>query len=210
MLTKEQLKILGAFRKDKDIFISLTFREIKEKSSQNSNNIIQLALKQFQKENLIKTNMVGDVSAYSLNLDNNLTLSYLNLINELDNIDNKKLPKKTLKDIQNRISKYTEFFILLVFGSYAENKATSKSDLDIAVIIETEQSKKEITPFLETIKRREIISIDYQIFTRNEFIEMLETDEENIGKEIYRKNIINYGLIEYHNMIKRIRHERIG
>ena len=50
-----------------------------------------------------------------------------------------------------------------------KNKATEKSDLDMAVIVETEQTKKEITPLLETVKRREIKPIDYHIFTRKEF-----------------------------------------
>lgn len=200
MLTKEQLRMLGVFRKD--IFAKFTFRQIKEQSGQKSNNTIQIALKQFQKLNLVETQRTGDVTAYSLNLNNNLTLSYLHLINELDISGNKKLPKRILKEMQDRIFKHSEFFILLVFGSYAAGKASEKSDLDIAVIVESEQSKKEMAPFIETVKRREIIGIDYHIFTRKEFLEMLAIDQENVGKEIYRKNIAYYGLIEYYNLIK--------
>ncbi|VVB59460.1 Nucleotidyltransferase domain protein [uncultured archaeon] len=200
MLTKEQLKIFAVFKKD--IFASLTFKQIKAQSRQKSNNLIQIALKEFQRQNLVKTQKTGDVASYSLNLGNNLTLSYLNLINELEIYGNKKLPKSALKEIQDRISKYSEFFILLVFGSFAEGKATAKSDLDIAVIAESEQSKKEIAPYIETIKRREIINIDYHVFTRNEFLEMLRIDQQNVGKEIYRKNIAYYGLIPYYNLIR--------
>ncbi|MBU4245506.1 nucleotidyltransferase domain-containing protein [archaeon] len=203
MLTKEQLKIFAVFKKD--IFASLTFKQIKAQSLQKSNNIVQLALKEFQKQNLLNAQKTGDVTAYSLNLDNNMALSYLNLINELELYANKKLPKDMLKDIQNRIFKYSEFFILLVFGSYAENKATEKSDLDIALIAESEQSKKEMAPYIETIKRRALINIDYHIFTRKEFLEMLQIDQQNVGKEIYRKNIIYYGLIEYYNLIWRVK-----
>lgn len=199
MLTKQQQTILGVF--NKDIFTSLTFKQIKEQSNQKSNNIVQIALQEFKKQNLVKTNLTGDVTTYSLNLDNNVTLSYLNLINDLET-KKRKFQKEIIREIQKRISKQTNFFILIIFGSYAKNKATEKSDLDIAVIVESEQNKKEIAPLLETVKRREIKPIDYHIFTRNEFLEMLTVDYENVGKQIYKNNLIYYGFIEYCNLIR--------
>lgn len=199
MLTREQLNILSVLKKD--IFTSLTFKQIKQQSRQKSNNLVQIALKEFQKQSIVKTKETGDVTVYSLNLNNNLTLSYLNLINESE-ISKSKIPTNILDNIQNRIFKHTEFFILIVFGSYAKNEATKKSDLDIAVIVESEQTKKEIAPFLETIKRREVISIDYHIFTRVEFLEMLRTDFENVGKRIFKSSIVYYGYIPYCNLIK--------
>ncbi len=202
MLTKEQTNILGVFHNN--LFAELTFKQIKEQSKQKSNNIIQIALKEFQKQNLIKTKATGDVTAYLLDFDNNLTVSYLNLINESE-ISKRKFPKGILADIQKKISKQTDFFILIIFGSYAKNKATEKSDLDIAAIVECEQTKKEIIPFLETIKRREIKSVDYHIFTRSEFLEMLKVDMENVGKQIYKNNIVYYGYIGYCNLIRGIK-----
>lgn len=199
MLTKEQIKILGIFHKN--IFAELTFKQIKEQSKQKSNNIVQIALKEFQKQDLIKTKTTADVTTYLLNLDNNLTASYLNIINQIE-ILKRKFPKEILSETQNRVLKQTEFFILVVFGSYAKGKATEKSDLDIAVIVESEQTRKEITPFLETIKRRELKPIDYHIFTRNELIEMLKADVENVGKQIYKNNLIYYGYIEYCNLLR--------
>ena len=204
MLTKQQLTIFGVFKKD--LFASLTFKQIKEESKQKSNNIVQIALKKFKEHDLVKTEITGDVTTYSLNLNNNLTLSYLNLINDSE-IQKRKFPKEILSEIQKRISKQTNFFILIVFGSHAKNKATEKSDLDIAVIVESEQTKKEIVPFLETVKRREIKPIDYHIFTIDEFLEMLKVDIENVGKQIYKNSIIYYGFIEYCNLIRGKRNE---
>ena len=204
MLTKEQLNILSVFKKN--IFASLTFKQIKQDSRQKSNNLVQIAIKEFQKQGIVKTKEIGDVTAYSLNLNNNLTFSYLNIVNEAE-ISKIKIPKNILDEVKNRIFKYTEFFILILFGSYAKGQATQKSDLDIAVIVESEQTKKEITPYLETIKRREVISIDYHIFTRFEFLEMLKTDTENVGKQIFKSNIIYYGYILYCNMIKGTKNE---
>ena len=204
MLTKQQLSILGVFKKD--LFASFTFKQIKEESKQNSNNIVQIAIKNFKEQDLVKTEIIGDVTTYSLNLNNNLTLSYLNLINDSE-IQKRKFQKEILSEIQKKISKQTNFFILVIFGSYAKNKATEKSDLDIAVIVESEQTKKEITPLLETVKRREIKPIDYHIFTINEFLEMLKADIENIGKQIYKNSIVYYGFVEYCNLIWRRKNE---
>ncbi len=199
MLTKEQLKILGVFHKN--VFAELTFKQIKSQSSQKSNNIVQIALKEFQRESIIITQQIGDVFVYSLNLDNNITLAYLNLINQT-NISNKKFPSSILAQIQKGIFKQTEFFILMLFGSYAKGRANDKSDLDIAVIVESEQTKKDITPSLETVKRREIKPLDYHIFTRNEFLQMLNEEMENVGKQIYKNGITYYGFIEYCNILR--------
>ena len=204
MLTKEQLNILSVFKKN--IFGTLTFKQIKQDSRQKSNNMVQIAIKEFQKQGIVKSKEIGDITTYSLNLNNNLTLSYLNLINESE-ISKSKIPQIILNDIKNRIFKHTEFFILIVFGSYEKNEATKKSDLDIALIAESEHTKKEITPFLETIKRREVIQIDYHIFTRVEFVEMLKADFENVGKQIYKSNIVYYGYILYCNLIKGMKNE---
>lgn len=204
MLTKQQVHILGAFKKD--LFACFTFKQMKEQSNQKSNNIVQIALKKFKAQELLKTAVVGNVTTYSLNFDNNLTLSYLNLINALE-IEKRKFPKEILAEVQKRISKKINFFILIVFGSYAKRKATEQSDLDMAIILESEQTKKDIVPLLETVKRREIIPIDYHIFTRSEFLEMLHTEYENVGKQIYKSNIIYYGFIEYCNLIRQKKNE---
>lgn len=204
MLTKQQLNILSVFKKN--IFANLTFKQIKEQSNQKSNNIVQIALKEFKIQNIVQTKETGSVTTYQLNLENNLTLDYLSLLTELE-INKKKFPKEILQEIQKKILKCTEFFILIIFGSYAKGKATEKSDLDIAVIVESEQRKKEIIPYLETIKRRDIKKIDYHVFTRNEFLEMLKSDYENVGKQIYKNNLICYGFIEYCNMIRSRKNE---
>ena len=204
MLTKEQLNILSVFKKD--IFASLTFKQVKQESRQKSNNIVQIALKEFQKQGIVKTKKTGDVTTYCLNLNNNLAFSYLNIANE-DEIGIIGMPKNILDDIKNRIFKYTEFFILILFGSHAKEKATQKSDLDVAVIVESEQTKKEITPYLETIKRREVIAIDYHIFTRTEFLDMLKADVENVGKQIFKSGIVYYGYISYCNLVRESKNE---
>ena len=196
MLTKQQLKIFGVFKKN--LFVELTFSQIKSQSRQKSNNVTQLAIKEFQRQGLIQQRKTGDVSTYSLDLSNNLTLAYLNLINEAEI---RQKPFEAIKAIREKMP--TEFFILLLFGSQIKGTATKKSDLDIAIIVESEQAKKNTLPVLETIKRREIIKIDYHVFTRKEYLEMLKAENENLGKQIYTDNVVYYGYIAYCKLIMR-------
>lgn len=205
MLTKQQLHIFGVFKKN--LFARLTFKQIKEQSKQKSNNVVQIALKTFKEQGLVQAEMTGDVTTYSLHFENNATLSYLNILNDRE-VQKRKFPKGILLDIQKKISVQTPFFILLIFGSYAKNKATEKSDVDIAVIVESENTRKEIIPSLETIKRREIKRIDYHVFTKNEFLEMLQAEYENVGKQIYKSSIIYYGFIPYCHLIRVRKNER--
>ncbi|HLC19859.1 MAG TPA: hypothetical protein VJK72_02995, partial [Candidatus Nanoarchaeia archaeon] len=100
MLTKQQLNIFGVFKRD--IFASLTFKQIKEESKQKSNNIVQIAIKEFREQNLVKTRTTGNVTTYFLNFDNNATLAYLNLINDLG-IQKRRFPKEILAEVQQRI-----------------------------------------------------------------------------------------------------------
>jgi predicted nucleotidyltransferase len=202
MLTKEQIEIFSIFREN--ISKKFTFKEIKEKSRKNSNNLIQLAIKTFKKLDIIKSDKIGNVIIYYLNLDNNLTISYLSLIEQIKINNEQRLPKDILNAIQKNILKKTEFFILLVFGSYAKGKVTEKSDLDVAVLTPNKALKKESVPYIETIKRRELLHIHYEVFTRDEFLEMLKVEQENVGKEIFRNNFIYYGAEQYYNLIKKV------
>src|SRR4030042_478511 len=204
MLTQEQINILSVFAREP--FKGLTFKQVKALSRQKSNNVTQIALKSCQKEGIVKVERTGNVREYFLDMDSGLAHSYLNLIGEIE-LQRRKLSKgitDVLREIRDRISMRTEFFILLVFGSYASGEATTRSDLDMAVIVEDEGMRKEIAPYLETVKRRSVLGIDCHVFTREEFLEMLSSEQENLGKQIYRKSVIIRGRIEYYNLIKRL------
>ncbi|MCJ7646480.1 nucleotidyltransferase domain-containing protein [bacterium] len=211
MLTGEQLKIFSVVCKEP--FRRFTFKEIKALSGQRSNNVVQIALGKFEKEEIVRVERTGNVKAYSLELDSGLALSYLNLIGEAELQEARKLPgqiRKAVDEIRERVSGETGFFILLVFGSHAEGKASSRSDLDVAVIVDNEEARNEVAPSMETVKRRSLVRIDYHVFTRKEFVEMLSSVQENLGKQIYRKSVIIHGRIEYYSRIKGLAHGQIG
>jgi len=95
------------------------------------------------------------------------------------------------------------FFILLVFGSYAKAKQTTKSDLDLLFIV---RDKKDI---------REIENAAYKAYTKvkkglnfideNDFKEMIKNSNElNVGNEARKYHIILYGVEQYYQLLKMI------
>jgi predicted nucleotidyltransferase len=194
MLTKKQVNLLNVFQTP---FEELTFKQIKERSEEKSNNLLQLALKDFKNNNIILSKKIGSTYVHKLNLENKSTLIYLDLINQ-----NHSLHVPILENIETSLKTVTPFFILIVFGSYAKNKNRKSSDLDVAILINDASQKKDIEIIMETIKRRELQKIDSHIITLNEFKEMLKADYENLAKQICKNNVVYYGYQIYVELLK--------
>ena len=89
--------------------------------------------------------------------------------------------------------------IVLVFGSYAKNKETKTSDIDLCIICDNEEKKKEFWNKLNLLS----LNLEIQEFTTKEFISMLEKRQNNVGHEIIKNNIILYGTENYYNLISK-------
>jgi len=197
MLTKKQIEMLKAFRENP--CKSLSFTDLKKELKESSTSKLQKTIKDFRKENLVNVTNVGRTNLISLNFDNNKIFDYFSIFNS----ESRNVPQDILYNIQGELLKQTEFFSLVVFGSYAKGKEKKDSDLDVAVIVENEDAKKRIIPIINSIKRKSMKKIHDVIFTRDEFLEMLRQDEENVGKEIARNNFVFYGLINFYKLISK-------
>ncbi len=204
ILTAAQLHILAAFRKK--LFSKLTFKDLKELAKTHSHSRLQNALSKFQKLQLTTKESVGDVTSYQLNLANNTTVVYLTLIDQQE-IRKNDLLFRLLSQTTGQVEKQTEFFTVLVFGSYAKGQATASSDVDIAIIVENDRTKQNVNPELGIAKRKSLPPADFQVFTRQEFIDMLRIEEENVGKEIARNNFIYYGAESFFKLINKVLNE---
>lgn len=196
MITKKQLNIFQVFAKSP--FAEFTRKEIKQAAKEKSNNFLALAIKQFTAERLIKEKKVGKSSLFSLNLDNDTSYYNIALANN-QRID--KLAIKSLNLIVEEVEKITRFYSLVVFGSYATNEQKKDSDLDVAVFIESGEKKKILEAAVNSASLKSLINLDVHIITKDEFLEMLTSDEENLGKQIAQKHLafhnyqVFYGLI---------------
>lgn len=104
-----------------------------------------------------------------------------------------------LKDILS--SARNLFFIMLVFGSYAKGKQTTKSDLDLLVIV---QDKKDIKKIEEPMhKTYTKVKKGLNFVDVHDFEEMIKnTNELNIGNEAKKHHIILYGVEAYYQLVK--------
>lgn len=185
MITKKQLKILNIFQRNS--FREYSFKEIKELSREKSNSIIQNAAKAFLSEGLIVERRIGTSKLYAINHKNNKVYAYFEIFNK------ENLPKQILnsiRELEETLDKHTLFYSIVIFGSYAAGEQKKDSDLDVAVFIEQEDKRKIIESVFKSMDIKSLIKIHGYVITKNEFLEMLRVDYENLGKEIMRKHLI--------------------
>ena len=135
MFSAKQLKILDPYLKN--IFTEYSYKELKGK--EKSNNAVQRSIKKFKEENVLLERKIGTSKLYALNQNNELVYPLLELM-----IQNKLLVlvKKSVSILRNEIEKYTLFYSLVIFGSYAHGNPKKSSDLDLAIIIQDKSIEK--------------------------------------------------------------------
>ncbi|MEK6840656.1 MAG: nucleotidyltransferase domain-containing protein [Nanoarchaeota archaeon] len=195
MLTKKQLKIIDAFRKN--LGMRLTAEQLRAITGIKSNNFLYKALGNAMHEGIIKTQTIGKSLLYNLEI-NHKSASYLGILGS----ELYALPQEILDKIEKQVTKKTIFFTATVFGSYAGGKQKKDSDFDIAFVVKEKKDIDVITPILESIKRKEILSIHFYVFTASDFIKMLKADEENLGKQIVKNHLTFYNPHLFYNLIK--------
>lgn len=195
-LHHEELKILDLFRKN--IFAELTLKQIMKCLNKKSYNWTYKAVNKLSKDILILTK-VGNTTQVKLNLDTLLTITYLAYLDKKE-AHNRNIP--LINELITSVSQKTQYFILLVAGSYAAGATRKDSDLDVVIIVEDIRKKKEIKPYVKEATRLSGINVDEHILTRNEFYLMLISNKENFGKEVMRKHLLFYGADAYYQIIK--------
>ena len=183
MLTKKQLQILDVFQKNE--FKELAWNKVKELTKETSSSIIQNAIKAFLHEKLITENRIGTSKLYKVNHKNNKIYNYFETYNK------ESLPEqvlKSIKELEESLDKHTSFYSIVIFGSYAHGKQKKDSDLDVAVF--------------KSMEIKSLIKIHGHAITKDEFLEMLKVDYENLGKEIARKHLIIHNPAIFYSLIK--------
>lgn len=196
MLTPKQIKTFEAFLRRP--YQELTYKKIKEYSKEKSNSIIQKSIAKFLKEDLVNKTNIGNINLYQINLENSLVFSYFNIL-----IQEKlsKPVKLCLKNIREELSE-TEFLSLIIFGSYADGKQTDKSDLDLALFVNSEEDKRNCRLGMKSAELKSILNLDTQVFTKSEMLQMLNDKKENLGKQIAKKHLVIINPLIFYSIIK--------
>ncbi len=183
MLTPKQIKIFEAFLRKP--YQELTYKGIKDYSKEKSNSIIQKALVKFLAEELVNKREVGNIILYAVNLNNSIVFSYFDILIK-EKVSN--LVKSSLNIIREELSSI-EFISIVIFGSYAEGKQKEKSDLDIAIFVNSLADKQDCELAMKSVELKSILQIDAHIITKDEMLQMLKDKHENLGKQIAYKHL---------------------
>lgn len=197
MITKKQLKIFEVFAKKP--FAEYTRKEVKKESKEKSNNALALAINLLKKEEVLIEKKIGKSGLLTLNIENDITYYYIALCNSNRITNNVKLALESLK---KEISEETPFYSIVIFGSYAVGEQKKDSDLDVAVLIDNENIRKQIEALANSAKLKSTLEMDIHVIPRSEMIEMLTNKEENLGKQIARKHLAIYSHKIFYEIIK--------
>ncbi len=191
MFTKNKIEILNLFRKN--IFFSDSIRKISAKLKKSYPKIYE-SVRSLEKDNIIKIKRVGNSNICEINLSKE-AISALSFLEEQEAFS-KKIPNI------NKIMEFKEFLedIVIVTGSYAKNKQTAKSDIDLVIITKEKAFKRQ--KLLENLTSLFIPEIHPVVITYKDFIEMLLDKEENYGKEIFKNRLIFRNSTRYYQLIK--------
>ena len=198
MITKKQLKLLQPFLVN--IFKEHGLRELGRLAQEKSNNAVQLALKQFEKEKIVASRKVGTSKLYRINLNNELSYDYLALL-KYEGLQ--KAICQSIEALKEQIEKYTLFYSLVIFGSYAIGEQSKRSDLDIAILIPDNSQEKNMKIALNMVSSGALIPIHGQIITFDDLIKMLTIKHENVGKEIARKHRAVHNINIFYKIVKK-------
>ena len=196
MLTPKQIKIFEAFLRKP--YQELTYKQIKDYTKEKSNSIIQKAIIKFLTEELIKKRAVGNLILYTVNLNNTTVFAYFEILIK------EKMPnlvKKSLNIIREELSN-REFISIVIFGSYAQDKQKEKSDLDIAIFVNSIEDKKYGELAMKSAELKSILELDIHIITKDEMLQMLKDKHENLGKQIAYKHLAVHNPIIFYSIIQ--------
>lgn len=193
-MLKKTYKILNIFAKEP--WKKFTFKDIKRLSKSKSESYVYNTLKDFVKEGILKQENAGNVVIYSLNKNIKAVTNTANS-REYESWNKKQIPYEDMEELISKIP--TNFFTFIITGSYANNKQTAKSDIDVVILCKDDPKK--IYAELKNLCDSNIPPIHLYVFKESEFLQMLADKKSNYGKETVKNNLILYGAEAYQRII---------
>src|SRR3989338_10030167 len=187
---KTELKIIKYFIENKN---PTTIRDI-SKTINSDYKITHIATQRLIQKNILKVQTVGKSSLCSLN-ENYFGIEVYKAENERkEEILKNKNINQLYKEIMSKVK--TGSFILLLFGSYAKNKQTKVSDIDLLLVSNESGFENRISDILSLLP----LKTHALVFTEEEFIRMKDSKKSNVIQEAIESNIILYGVEAYYRM----------
>jgi len=181
----------------KDIKKEFTINEIAKNLGEHY-SFVHRIVNRLSKDKIITKNIIGKSWACSLNLELEKTIILIKL-SEIESKEKFYEKNKTLKlilnDFTDSITQISRNITVILFGSYAKNTATEKSDIDILVISQGEIELDKITKEIYAKYGKEINPI---LMDSNEF---KNQKDKPIIKDVIKDHYILYGVEKFVNMV---------
>ena len=188
-MLKKESEILQIFAAEP--WKKYTFTELKAASKKKSKSYLDMVLKRFIKSKVLKQEKVGKLPVYSLNIASAKARAFAGFALEYAGWGKGNIPYASIERFMEKIP--TQGYVFIITGSYARNKQTEKSDIDIAILVDNAADTKHIRAQLSFAAEMNIPQIHLYVFKNEEFLEMLLNKEANYGKEISRNCLILAG-----------------
>lgn len=195
LLTKTETRILELFVSEPAH--SFTIREV-SRTIKKDLKIVHTSIKNLEKNNF-----------FLKDKHNRLQLNYRNNLSDLAYAENlrtekflKKYPSLKIPFADFLRKTKLSFFVLLVFGSYAEGKPRKDSDVDILGILPAEDKNNSFERQLNSVVSLSCLKSHITVISRENFNEMINKREElNVVNEVLNRHIIIFGAELYYKLL---------
>lgn len=194
-LTKTEILVLELFvSKPTDSF---TIREV-SRLIQKDLKIVHTFIKRLEKNNFFLKDRHGHLKLdYKSNIS---SLSYVESLRKEKRLQKYPALKIFLKDFLKKTKHH--FFMLLLFGSYAEGKPRKDSDVDILAVLPQEDKDELLERELNSVASLSPLRFHINIITQESFMELIVKREElNVVNEMLDRHIILFGGEIYYKLL---------
>ncbi|MFH0869867.1 MAG: nucleotidyltransferase domain-containing protein [archaeon] len=198
-LTTTETEILELFVNN--IYLGISINSIAKKLKKHY-RVVRVNVLSLIKRNLLNSHELAGARIISLNIKDVFLATYMPYAEEAFSFDEifKILPQ--VDDIIKKAREISPFFILGIFGSYAENTQKKGSDIDFFLICHKDNAKKYMNIINQFPAIQELIH--WNVFTIEEFKEGLKAKGTLIYKEIIKNKRIIKGAEIFYNLIAEV------
>ncbi len=109
------------------------------------------------------------------------------------------LKNKNVRVLYDRLNEIKNpLFVAVIFGSHAKGSVGKQSDIDLCIITDSAEIQKNVENIVRTIA----LPVHLLCFSVKEFVSMLKTTDDTVGKEITKRNIILKGIEPLYEVIR--------
>ncbi len=175
-----------------------SIREISMKTNVNY-RLTHQEIISLHNQGIISIEKMGPSSICSLNIEKDVPLyTYIESLRK----DSFQLKHKSIKVILHELRRIsTQYYTLLVFGSYASGKEKRKSDLDLLFVIPDRLSAVKFEREVKSLLHSLSYKLDINVITENSLMEMKNATELNIVNEVIKNHIILRGAEQYFHLL---------